>query len=324
MRIPLELALPENYGVADILAFHGRDSEQVSERCAFVASELKAQSSQTSQNSFEKAMFWGGYPACLGIQFRGHTAAVVLAVDISLEEDICAKKFELWQHELQIIVQRMLGLNQDVAAFLQLFSAHPDIGALILRRANLRVPLSASPFEALCWAVTGQQISVSAAVSIRRRFIQLLGTVHSGGLCCHPSPPQVAASEVALLRGIGLSKTKAQTLILLAQAIESGELALPANSDQPLNHASADALRAQLLSIRGIGPWTVNYVLLRGFAYLDGSLHGDVAVRRSLKILLGREEEISERQAQQWLTEFSPWRALVAAHLWAMHSDAVY
>ena len=81
-----------------------------------------------------------------------------------------------------------------------------------------------------------------------------------------------------------------------------------------------DTLRERLLDIRGIGPWTVNYTLLRGFGWLDGSLHGDVAVRHGMQILLDSPDKISEKAAQQWLAEFSPWRALLAAHLWAMKS----
>lgn len=74
----------------------------------------------------------------------------------------------------------------------------------------------------------------------------------------------------------------------------------------------------------GIGPWTLNYTLLRGFGWLDGSLHGDVAVRRGLQLLLESDEKITEAEAQTWLVEFSPWRALVAAHLWAAKSTLAY
>ena len=75
--------------------------------------------------------------------------------------------------------------------------------------------------------------------------------------------------------------------------------------------------REMLVGIRGIGPWTINYTLLRGFASVDGSLHGDVAVRRGLQKLLGRSEKIDADEAEAWLARFTPWRALVAAHLWA-------
>lgn len=54
---------------------------------------------------------------------------------------------------------------------------------------------------------------------------------------------------------------------------------------------------------------------MRGFAWLDGSLHGDAAVRRYLQVLL-QQEHISPKQTEQWLAQFAPWRALAAAHLW--------
>ena len=122
------------------------------------------------------------------------------------------------------------------------------------------------------------------------------------------------------LRQAGLSLTKAQTLIALSERIEKGLLPLNGWIDTP----PEEEIRAQLLGIRGIGPWTVNYALLRGFGWLDGSLHGDVAVRRNLQALLGRADKVSEDEAKHWLAEFSPWRALVAAHLWAMQRTAGY
>jgi DNA-3-methyladenine glycosylase II len=73
--------------------------------------------------------------------------------------------------------------------------------------------------------------------------------------------------------------------------------------------------------VSGIGPWTVYYALLRGFGWLDGSLHGDAGVRRGLQVLLNSSEKVSEEHARVWLAEFSPWRALVIAHLWAVPSS---
>ena len=122
------------------------------------------------------------------------------------------------------------------------------------------------------------------------------------------------------LRQAGFSRTKANTLITLSQCIESGRLPVNEWLDAP----PEEQIRSQLLAIRGIGPWTVNYALLRGFGCLDGSLHGDVAVRRNLQALLGKAGKVSQEEAEQWLAEFSPWRALVAAHLWAMQKTEGY
>jgi len=82
-----------------------------------------------------------------------------------------------------------------------------------------------------------------------------------------------------------------------------------------------DDMRAQLLRLHGIGPWTVDYTLLRGFGWLDGSLHGDAAVRRKLQRLLGSTAALTQDFTRSWLAQFSPWRALVAAHLWSIPDD---
>ncbi|KOY63240.1 hypothetical protein AM629_03780 [Photorhabdus heterorhabditis] len=47
------------------------------------------------------------------------------------------------------------------------------------------------------------------------------------------------------------------------------------------------------------------YSLLRGFNYLNGSLHGDVAVRRNIQRLFNQNEKISAEQAEKWLAELS-------------------
>jgi DNA-3-methyladenine glycosylase II len=196
----------------------------------------------------------------------------------------------------------------------------------------LRVPQSASPFEALSWAITGQQISVSAAISLRRKLIQRVGVLHSSGIACYPGPEQILALRHTDLRECSFSHTKATTLLNLAQLIQTGTLPLQQwledyLADRPL---AAEDIYKQLISVRGIGPWTIHYALLRGFGWLDGSLHGDVAVRRNLQRLLTKQnkycgdENISERKVQEWLSRFSPWRALVAAHLWAMQKSDGY
>jgi DNA-3-methyladenine glycosylase II len=109
-------------------------------------------------------------------------------------------------------------------------------------------------------------------------------------------------------------------VVELGKNIHNGLLPL----DQWLNdYWQGNTLAAQniydaLIQTRGIGPWTANYTLLRGFGWLDGSLHGDVAVRRNLQLLLSTTEKPGEDATKDWLAGFSPWRALVAAHLWAL------
>ena len=162
-------------------------------------------------------------------------------------------------------------------------------------------------------------ISVEAAISFRRKLIRQLGTPLANGMICHPLPEQLLAASPEQLRSCGLSASKAATLIRLAGAVESG--ALPLDHWATLPQPPADEISAALSQIKGIGPWTQSYILLRGYGALDGSLHGDVVVRKRLGALLNLPEPPDQAFTQQWLSQFAPWRALVAAHLWAMPTD---
>lgn len=299
-RLPLPAGLRRD----DILAFHRRDAEAVAER--------------VTEDSLHKGLVWHGCPASLCLHFHGDAVDAHMDLQTTPAEDAAPARMLA---AFEAMVQRMLGLNQDVAAFERTHRDHPQLGPLLARQRGLRVPAAATPFEALSWAVTGQQISVRAAVAIRRRMIQACGLRHPCGLLCHPDAAQVQALGEAGLRGAGFTASKARTLLTLSDAVLSGEVPM-ADGAAPLHAEDADRIAQRLLALKGIGPWTVSYALLRGWGWMDGSLHGDVAVRRALAELPNHPDRplptpVTPEAAQAWLAPLSPWRALAAAHLWA-------
>ncbi len=323
LRLACVLPLPAPYRAAEFLAFHRRDPQGVSERI--------------DGDTLHKALLWRGRPARLEIRLCTGRAEVALEVDADAVAGVAGHvpdtagltdgltdgltsghTAEL--AALSALARRMLGLDQDVETFERRYRGHPQLGPLIAARPGLRVPQAVTPFEALTWAVTGQQISVAVAVALRRRLILAAGVPHSSGLVCPPDAAGIAALSDADLRAAGFSTAKTATLRVLAREVAGGTL--------PLAHwpcaLPVDELRARLLAIRGVGPWTVHYTLLRGLGWLDGSLHGDVAVRGALQALLDVPERIDEKRARTWLEPFSPWRALVAAHLWASRTAVAY
>lgn len=290
-RLACSIGLPAGFRANDVLNFHRRDALAFAER--------------VDGACLQKGLTWKGDPACLEVRFGTRRAQVALAVDGSVSGDA---------QTLRATARRMLGLTQDIEAFEKTHRTHPDLAPLISRQSGLRVPLSPTPFEALSWAITGQQISLAAALSLRRNLIRLAGARHSSGIACYPDSERVADLGEAKLRRVGFSRAKARTLAHVAREITHGQLRL----DVRTCALPIAKMREQLLNVPGIGPWTVNYVLLRGFGWLDGSLHGDAAVRRKLQQLLDTKPKMSAKFVECWLAQFSPWRALVAAHLWAM------
>ena len=291
MQLSCSISLPATFRPGDILAFHRRDRQEIAER--------------VSNASLQKAMIWCDMPTYLSVSFEPEVAKASLVIDGKVPED-CQPIFER-------MVRRMLGLTQGIEIFEEQYRDHPQLGILIAQQPGLRVPVTATPFEALTWAVTGQQISVTAAVSVRRKLIVAANIHHSGDLLCYPDARRILQLPEETLRQAGFSTTKTRTLRALSALVADNELPL----DAWVETLPVDVIREKLEAVRGIGPWTANYGLLRGFGWLDGSLHGDAAVRRGLQTLLRAQEKISEEDTKTWLAQFSPWRALVGAHLWS-------
>ncbi|KAB2964506.1 3-methyladenine DNA glycosylase 2 [Zoogloea sp.] len=291
----ITLPLPPGYRQADFLAFHARDRQGLAE--------------QVAGSTLHKGLIWQGAPARLEVGFGDSTASLRIGPAGTLG----CSGLAAWG-------RRFLGLDQPVEAFEAAWHSHPLLGPHLARRPGLRLSQAASPFEALSWAITGQQISVAAALGIRRRLIEATALHTRDGLACYPDAPAVAALSEAQLRAAGFSRSKAATLLEIARQVGDGQLPL---DDWWAQGAAPALIRERLLALRGIGPWTVDYTLLRGFGYLDASLHGDAAVRRGLGQLLGGEGDAAcpdPRSTEAWLAPFTPWRSLVAAHLWQIQA----
>lgn len=288
--------MPARYRAQEILAYHRRDPEGFSER--------------VEGRSITKGLVWNGAPAVLTLQLDTRRATATLDVDGPAGSGAGAKLVRL--------ARRMLALDQPIEAFARTFRHDPLLGPVLARFRGLRVAVTATPFEALVWAVTGQQISVRAAIALRRRMIAAAGIVHHSGLACHPDAAALAAVAEPQLHAAGYSRTKARTAAHLARSVAGGEIPLDAwTVDLPV-----ERMRATLVAVPGVGPWTVDYTLLRGYGWLDGSLEGDLAVRRALQARLGRDRPVDVAETRNVLARYTPWRALAAAYLWASGSSA--
>lgn len=297
------LLLPEHFRCDDFFAFHLRDQQNIAEI--------------VENKQLRKGIIWHNNPAQINLRIDNQQAIISLDIDSS---KLDSSKNTSDKEQIAALGKNLLGLHQGVEQFEECYLTDPRLGKLIKNQRGLRIYQSASPFEALVWAIIGQQISVHAAIAIRRRFIQAVGMQHSSGIWCFPNEQQVNQVDDDTLRQTGFSTGKIVALRALCDAIKNQQLDLSVQ----ITSSNVAHLTEQLLSIKGIGPWTVSYALLRGFNYLDGSLHGDVAVRRNLQILLTQDEQPNAKETEKWLAQYSPWRALVAAHLWRSQSAAGY
>ncbi|SHM51815.1 DNA-3-methyladenine glycosylase II [Duganella sacchari] len=288
---PFTLELPVDYRLDDVLAFHRRDIESVAE--------------EVSADRLRKGVLLDGVPVVLDIALpHGENAICTVHAEGTLS---AAGKQQAREAALSI-----LGLRIDPAPFSTFVKKDKLFAALARRQPGLRIVQSATVFEALTWAIIGQQINLAFAISLRRAFVLQAGRQHSSGLWCYPDAPSAAQLTLEDLTSHKFSRAKAETVLRLAALVTSGELRLDVAEDNSIEQISAN-----LLAVKGIGPWTVNYGLLRGYGYADCSLHGDVAIRAALQTLLGEEAKPDIKRTEEILARYSPHRTMAAAHLWA-------
>ena len=291
---PFTLSLPVNYRLHDVLAFHSRDTESVAE--------------EVSPERLRKGMLAGGVPVVLEIV----PDSVLIPTSARCTAHADGKLSKAAQEQVREAALSILGLRIDPEPFSVFAASDKMFGPLTRAQPGLRIVQSATVFEALTWAIIGQQINLSFAISLRRTFILQASRRHSSGLWCYPTAADVARLTVDDLTSRKFSRAKADTLLLLAQLINDGELPLEVT---PTN--GIEQISAALLAVKGIGPWTVNYGLLRGYGYADCSLHGDVAIRAALQALLGEDSKPDMPRTEKILAQYSPHRTMAAAHLWA-------
>ena len=163
-------------------------------------------------------------------------------------------------------------------------------------------------FSTLIRIILEQQVSLAAARTLYRRLVRHLGIM---------TAETVRATGEAGLRDLGLTRQKARYCHGLAARIFDGSLDLSAIAALP------DAVgRSTLLSIPGLGPWSVDIYYLMALRRPDVWPEGDLALARALRDVK-RMDELPAREDQHALAAgWSPWRSVAARLLWAHYLDA--
>jgi AraC family transcriptional regulator, regulatory protein of adaptative response / DNA-3-methyladenine glycosylase II len=202
-------------------------------------------------------------------------------------------------------VRRVFDLGADPGEIGHQLEADPLLRARLRSRPGVRVPGAWDPFEIAVRIVLGQQIAVAGATELARRLAARFGEPLPEVLIRADGPsllfPEPASLAGAPLEEIGLTRQRASALRALAAAVARGDLDLAPGAD-------ADAARAGLLALPGIGPWTAELVLLRALGDPDAFPAGDLGLRRAF----GGDARALERRAERW----RPWRAYAAMLLW--------
>lgn len=192
----------------------------------------------------------------------------------------------------------------DLAAEPQQIAEH--LGALATTHPGLRVPGAFDGFEVAVRAILGQQVSVKAATTLMKRFVQCFGepitTPFPTLTHLTPTADRIAQADISTIAALGILETRARSIVKLAHAIATQTLSLTPG-------CQVDQTIAQLQEIPGIGVWTAHYIAMRVLAYPDAFLHTDLGIRQALG-------ETSPKCILAIAAQWQPWRSYATLHLW--------
>lgn len=202
-------------------------------------------------------------------------------------------------------VKAMLDIRADSIAVTERLSPDPLLSPLLEFWPGPRMAGAFDGFECGVRTILGQQVSVRGATTLAgrlaSRFGQSVVTPYLSIITSFPSPESIAAASVVDLRSIGLTTSRAESVKGFASAMANGQLRLDPGADP-------DRVRAGLIALPGIGPWTAEYILMRAVGWPDAFPSGDLGLVKAS----GLAPATLLARAENW----RPWRSYAAVLLW--------
>jgi DNA-3-methyladenine glycosylase II len=164
--------------------------------------------------------------------------------------------------DIRFSVQKMLGFDLDLQPFYALLDADDVIGALVHQFAGVKPPRFPVIFEALVNSITCQQVTLDVGILMLNRLAEKFGPafIDDGTpLYAFPRPEDLANASEEEIKELGFSYQKARAIKELAIAFVNNKI----NLAELENMSNQEAVE-YLSTLRGIGRWSAEYVLLRG------------------------------------------------------------
>jgi 3-methyladenine DNA glycosylase/8-oxoguanine DNA glycosylase len=162
------------------------------------------------------------------------------------------------------------------------------------------------PFQALVQAVAHQQLNGTAANTILKRFV----TLYPGKR--FPTPQDVLATSDQLLRRAGLSRAKVAAIKDIAAKTVAGVVP----DSRAIGAMSNEEILERLTSVRGVGPWTVEMLLMFTLGRLDVLPVTDYGVRKGFALTYGWKDLPTPKELLAYGERWRPFRTTAAWYLW--------
>jgi len=210
-------------------------------------------------------------------------------------------------------IKWMLGIDDDIRGFYKIALKDKKFAQIIKNLYGLRPPKTPTVFEALIIAITEQQIALPVAIALRKKLIERYGKsikINSRTYYTFPSPESLVKVKPEEIKKLGLSLKKSEYIVDVSKKVVKQEINL-----EKMKKWDKERILNVLTQIRGVGPWTVEYMMCRGMGRYDALPANDMGLRTSVTAYLNKKKKVSEQEVRELFESFGKYRGYAAFYL---------
>jgi DNA-3-methyladenine glycosylase II len=262
-------------------------------------------------STYRRAMRLGGTVAEVEVRQTGPTHAARLDVSVTTGAPVDPAHARA---ETTATSRRLLGIDVDLAEFYRRARLDPLLDPLAERSRGLKPPRFPTMFECLANPIACQQLTLNVGIVLLNGLAKAYGptapTVSGAASYAFPDAVDLTGGTSAGLRELGLSIRKAESLLELASHVADGGLDFAA-----LSSLTDDTVCAALQQLRGVGRWSAEYALLRGFGRLAVFPGDDVGARNNLARRMHLHMPLNYDRVRRVVAAWAPFAGLAYFHL---------
>lgn len=206
-------------------------------------------------------------------------------------------------------VKRIFGWKESLQPVLDHFSK-TSLFKLFEEHAGTPLVLDFQLYHCLMKCIIHQQLNLSFAFTLTERFVHTFGELKDG-VWFYPLPETIAKLDYADLRDLQFSMRKSEYAIDTSRMIAEGIL----NLDE-LASLTDEEIMQKLVKIRGIGPWTVQNVLLFGLGRPNLFPMADIGLQNAIKCHFGLTDKPTKDEMLEMSREWQPYLSYASLYLW--------
>jgi DNA-3-methyladenine glycosylase II len=288
----LEICPPTEFNFAECLVFLGRSSQEVLHQIidGYLYKLVKV-------NGELILLKIGRTPDSIKVEFP------ISTLPKSAREKVAAYIWEWFD------------LDKDLGDFYEVVSKDKVLQQIANKYYGLRIICIQDLFEALTWAIIGQQINLTFAYTLKKRFVEHFGeclTFDGYTFWLFPAFEKIASMDVDNLRKLQFTVRKAEYIIGVAGAMKNGEM----TKEILLQKQDYQQIKKFLMASRGIGAWTADYVMMKCLHHPSAFPITDVGLHNALKLQIGLECKPTIEEIEEMSINWEGWQAYATFYLW--------